>query len=227
MKERIVTNVHKENGVIEMLYGHGWKPRRKEIALEEIQAGHCRYFCGQSLGPNYPISPGSAHGDTRNPIRPVRGAHGDYLRTDPNPSRTNLGALEEPGRLEGYVKDEQSRPVKDADIVLFEPSGEEEECDWPKTRTDAHGHFVLDGVPEGAWKLVATVAESVRVERPLQVRPRQNEPIRLQAVMTDRDHMAALAAYGRKTGVCAVCGRRLSNPASVARGIGPVCATRL
>lgn len=32
--------------------------------------------------------------------------------------------------------------------------------------------------------------------------------------------------YGRQTGTCMVCSRRLSDPESVARGIGPVCARR-
>jgi hypothetical protein len=37
----------------------------------------------------------------------------------------------------------------------------------------------------------------------------------------------ALAAYGRETGTCAICGALLSDPASVERGIGPVCAGRI
>lgn len=35
------------------------------------------------------------------------------------------------------------------------------------------------------------------------------------------------AEYGKHTGTCGVCARLLSDPASVARGIGPVCASRL
>ena len=35
----------------------------------------------------------------------------------------------------------------------------------------------------------------------------------------------AAVAYGRMTGSCACCGRELTDPESVARGIGPVCAT--
>lgn len=33
-------------------------------------------------------------------------------------------------------------------------------------------------------------------------------------------------AYGKQTGRCMVCGRTLSNPESVAQGIGPVCSAR-
>lgn len=35
------------------------------------------------------------------------------------------------------------------------------------------------------------------------------------------------AEYGKHTGTCGVCSRPLSDPESVARGIGPVCAGRL
>lgn len=31
------------------------------------------------------------------------------------------------------------------------------------------------------------------------------------------------AAYGRKTGVCMICSRTLSDPTSVKNGIGPIC----
>lgn len=49
-----------------------------------------------------------------------------------------------------------------------------------------------------------------------------------------RDHIVALAsdphnaaiAYGKKFGKCSVCNRELSDPASIERGIGPICAGR-
>lgn len=33
--------------------------------------------------------------------------------------------------------------------------------------------------------------------------------------------------YGRQTGNCLICGRELTNPNSIANGIGPICAGRL
>ena len=39
-----------------------------------------------------------------------------------------------------------------------------------------------------------------------------------------RDPLAAAVAHGHKTGNCAMCGRELTDPDSVARGIGPICA---
>jgi len=40
------------------------------------------------------------------------------------------------------------------------------------------------------------------------------------------DPRAAAVAYGFETGNCSCCGRFLSNPESVALGIGPICASR-
>lgn len=56
-------------------------------------------------------------------------------------------------------------------------------------------------------------------------------PDRLRAVRDlmaeGSDVMAAAVTYGRRTGRCGVCGRELTDPDSIAAGIGPVCASRL
>jgi hypothetical protein len=41
------------------------------------------------------------------------------------------------------------------------------------------------------------------------------------------DPMASAVAYGKKFGRCAVCHRELSDPESIERGIGPICAERM
>jgi hypothetical protein len=41
------------------------------------------------------------------------------------------------------------------------------------------------------------------------------------------DPLASAVAYGKKFGRCAVCHRELSDPESIARGIGPICQDRL
>lgn len=40
------------------------------------------------------------------------------------------------------------------------------------------------------------------------------------------DPMKAAVEYGRSTGTCGCCGRELTDPASVAAGIGPICAEK-
>lgn len=42
-----------------------------------------------------------------------------------------------------------------------------------------------------------------------------------------RDPRGHMMRYGHATGVCGVCGRGLSDPESVALGIGPICAGKL
>jgi uncharacterized protein DUF6011 len=42
-----------------------------------------------------------------------------------------------------------------------------------------------------------------------------------------KDPKAASLAYGREIGACGVCGRTLTDPDSIDKGIGPVCAGRL
>lgn len=42
-------------------------------------------------------------------------------------------------------------------------------------------------------------------------------------VKLGEDPMEAAVAYGRVTGECAICGRRLDNADSIARGVGPIC----
>ena len=40
------------------------------------------------------------------------------------------------------------------------------------------------------------------------------------------DPLSAAVRYGRETGSCSCCGRELTDPASIAAGIGPVCAEK-
>jgi Family of unknown function (DUF6011) len=45
-------------------------------------------------------------------------------------------------------------------------------------------------------------------------------------VRVARDPLAAAVKHGHETGLCAICSRPLSDPESVTRGIGPICAKR-
>jgi len=48
----------------------------------------------------------------------------------------------------------------------------------------------------------------------------------LMSRMRDGEAEAVFAEFGKRFGVCAICGRELTNEDSVARGIGPVCYSR-
>jgi Family of unknown function (DUF6011) len=53
-------------------------------------------------------------------------------------------------------------------------------------------------------------------------------PVEAEAVVAAcADPEAATVAFGRLTGACGVCGRRLDNHASIERGIGPICAEKM
>ncbi len=44
--------------------------------------------------------------------------------------------------------------------------------------------------------------------------------------MIDSDPRAALQKFGIDTGICGICGRTLTDPASISAGIGPICAAK-
>lgn len=51
-----------------------------------------------------------------------------------------------------------------------------------------------------------------------------SETVKQAIVKVMADPLTEAIAYGKQTGNCAICGRFLENPESVARGIGPICA---
>lgn len=76
--------------------------------------------------------------------------------------------------------------------------------------------FVKDGAEYGSGRRYG-------MQRPGQTYVGQ---IQDQLAIIAQDPRAAAAAYGRLVGSCGLCGRRLEDPDSVARGIGPVCAAK-
>lgn len=62
--------------------------------------------------------------------------------------------------------------------------------------------------PEGKWLPMRSAREEV-----------EGELLELA-----KDPMAAVVKHGRVTGQCACCGRELTNPESIERGVGPICA---
>ena len=46
----------------------------------------------------------------------------------------------------------------------------------------------------------------------------------IQAIM--QEPKAEMLAYGRQTGACSICNRRLDNQTSIDAGIGPICAEK-
>lgn len=76
--------------------------------------------------------------------------------------------------------------------------------------------FVTDGAEYGQGRRYG-------MQRPGQT---YRGDIQAQLTVIAADPRAAAAAYGRLVGSCGLCGRKLEDPESVARGIGPICAAK-
>jgi hypothetical protein len=53
-----------------------------------------------------------------------------------------------------------------------------------------------------------------------------SDAVRAEVISLVEDPLSAAKAYGLRTGSCCVCNRELTDPVSVANGIGPICADR-
>lgn len=86
----------------------------------------------------------------------------------------------------------------------------------PATGRNAGALYVKEN-DEYAGKIVNGVYQATRTasERVLP---------RLQAIAADP--MGEATLYGKQTGVCGCCGRELTDPNSIAAGIGPICANK-
>ncbi len=91
---------------------------------------------------------------------------------------------------------------------------------------DAGGAFRfyrVDRPTEGRWKgYVFVKAQGGDETYPILNPDRRKEILAEIAI----DPKTASVAYGRELGVCGVCGRTLTDPDSIAAGIGPICAEK-
>jgi|SRR5699024_7531825 len=111
---------------------------------------------------------------------------------------------------------------------------------------DESSRFDADTVPAGRYALTNDGETAFyQVDRPTQgrwdgwtflnlihaggsrIRPIKGAQRGRVLALVAQDPTAASRAYGQHTGTCGVCSRTLSNPESVAAGIGPVCASRI
>lgn len=118
----------------------------------------------------------------------------------------------------------------------------------PRSIDDAHDtRALITDVPEGRYAVFNEEARAIRfyhVQKPTDGRwkgyvflnvqagddryPIRNRDARDKILaLIAKDPAAASLAYGRELGHCGVCGRTLTDPDSIDRGIGPVCAERM
>lgn len=83
--------------------------------------------------------------------------------------------------------------------------------------------YRVDRPVKGKW---AGYTFLVRIDRDERVRNALVRNVILRKILA-QGILESTAAYGRETGQCGQCGRTLTNPESIAAGIGPICAGRI
>jgi hypothetical protein len=56
---------------------------------------------------------------------------------------------------------------------------------------------------------------------------KESDEIRTEILLTMSEPRETAIKYGRETGQCSICGRRLDNALSIFNAIGPICAEKL
>lgn len=82
---------------------------------------------------------------------------------------------------------------------------------------------------EGEGTCVGKITEAGAVGFARKIRMLGADPAAIKAALDEieRDPLAAIKAHGIATGRCGCCGRELTDPDSIALGIGPICADKL
>lgn len=88
--------------------------------------------------------------------------------------------------------------------------------------TDRWFFFNVSRPKSGKWQ-GWTFLKLVMGERTSPVRDQMFTDV-MSAIAKDPKHYAAM--YGKRTGTCGICSKKLTDPASVKKGIGPVCEKR-
>jgi hypothetical protein len=98
----------------------------------------------------------------------------------------------------------------------------------PKLRL---GGYVLSLAPATGRNAGAIYVKSTSEEYLGKITDGQFQPTRectdeqrAEIVKLCANPVESAVAYGKQTGICACCGRELSDPESIERGIGPICA---
>lgn len=84
--------------------------------------------------------------------------------------------------------------------------------------------YQVDKPTEGRWAGYTFVKVQASDDT-YPVRDREARAVILEAIAANPEE--ALANYGRQIGSCGICGRTLTDPDSIERGIGPICAGNL
>ena len=129
------------------------------------------------------------------------------------------------GDMAGWSKQHASRMIE---RLLATPKLERE--DAPKRESAPVGFYMLE---DSVVRVVQSKSSGRTYAKRLEVSPAgvarwEYAPGAVWRVSAaDALTTEQAAAFGHRYGVCAVCGRELTNDESVTRGIGPVCAGKI
>lgn len=88
---------------------------------------------------------------------------------------------------------------------------------------DVWSFYKVDRPTKGRWQGYTFLSALASDEQ----HPIRSASVRLSVLgAIAQDPRAASVAYGRQIGSCGVCGRTLTDPDSIQKGIGPVCAAK-
>lgn len=82
----------------------------------------------------------------------------------------------------------------------------------------SHGETLIGKLDGDTLKLFKARADQAQVDL---------GAVRSAVQVIEADPRAAVIEHGKRTGICGICGRELSDPVSIELGIGPICAGRL
>lgn len=111
---------------------------------------------------------------------------------------------------------EQSKPVNEHDNI---PAGNYA-IRWDE---DTIEFYKVDRPTKGKWEGYTFVSQRSG-DNQIPIRDRQRRTMILNEI--SRDPKAAAVLYGKELGICSVCNHTLTDPDSIANGIGPVCAKK-
>ena len=94
--------------------------------------------------------------------------------------------------------------------------------------SDEDGWFFyqVDKPTEGRWKGYTFIVRLIGAPGDYRKVKMSPEGRRIALRLIEADPQKAMVDYGLHSGVCGVCSSPLSDPESLARGIGPICATK-
>lgn len=154
----------------------------------------------------------------------------DELSDTPNPAPLQLEAVEQlsakeaSGLIDVFMK---AAKQKRAERRTEERAKVEEALEEDRYYRTDDGEVYQVRRSQSSGRLYALQLAETEEDANMEFAPGALRKLAPAMEMTSEETLELLERLGRKTGVCMVCSRTLTNPESKKQGIGPVCRTRV